>query len=190
MSLHKAKRNADLVDLRSAEEAQGLERWTVDRRFGIRIPAGCLNRIIKLSQKADRVETGGILVGRYVSTHHCAEVTDVSGAPSDSKHSVSRFLRGILGLQRWLNRLWSKNGTYYLGEWHYHPYAEAVPSSMDEDEIEDIAKSANYQCPEPLLLIVGGDPHHDWHWRAFVWTADARLTELVDIPEHHLGQTP
>lgn len=178
------------MDSRSPEEAQGLERWTADRRFGIRIPANCLNRIIKLCQKADQVETGGILVGRYVSEHRCAEVTAVSDAPADSKHSVTRFLRGIQGLQRWLNRLWSKDGTYYLGEWHYHPNGEPAPSSIDVDEIEDIARTASYQCPEPLLLIVGGDPLHNWKWRVFVWTADADLTELVDNPDHPLASRP
>lgn len=155
-------------------------RWTADCRFGVRIPAGCLNRILELCQRADQVETGGIIVGRYVGRSHCAEVTAVSDAPRDSKHSVSQFLRGIRGLQRWLNRLWSKNGTYYLGEWHYHPYVAPAPSSIDINEVRSISGSADYNCPEPLLVIVGGDPKANWTMRVFLWSKETRLIELLD----------
>jgi integrative and conjugative element protein (TIGR02256 family) len=134
--------------------------------------------MVRLCQSADHVETGGILVGRYSSDHSMAIITIVSDAPSDSKHSRTRFLRGARGLQGWLNRLWNQNSGYYLGEWHYHPLAAPNPSSCDLDAMGRISSSRSYNCPEPLLVILGGDPYTRLDIRGFVF-AGGGLIELL-----------
>src|SRR5262249_52669095 len=131
-----------------------------DQRFGVRIAGAELDRMIRQCRRAGRKETGGILVGRYTPTHDCAVVTAASDAPRDSRAGGTWFSRGVAGLQRWLNTLW-RASSYYLGEWHFHPFASASPSGDDLAEMKSISAAESHHCPEPLLLIVGGDPDKD-----------------------------
>jgi integrative and conjugative element protein (TIGR02256 family) len=148
-----------------------------DKRLGVQISESELAKAIKQCVRTDRKETGGILVGRYTTTHDCALVTSVSDAPRDSRAGGTWFSRGVAGLQRWLDGLW-KSKSYYLGEWHYHPFAMATPSEDDLAEMKSIANTESYHCPEPILIIVGGDPKKDWHVRVFVYVAQNGLQEL------------
>ncbi len=76
--------------------------------------------------------------------------------PSDSAGTVTRFVRGTRGLRGLLQRLWASSPrTYYLGEWHYHPALNTTPSNADLAQMRSIALAANYQCPEPILVILG-----------------------------------
>jgi hypothetical protein len=77
-----------------------------------------------------------------------------------------------------LEKLWPKKD-YYLGEWHFHPHAAAEPSGTDIGQMIEISTSTKYRCPEPLLLILGGDPNGSWHIRVFVFPRGATLLELV-----------
>jgi integrative and conjugative element protein (TIGR02256 family) len=158
-----------------------------DKRFGVLVSESELAKAVKLCVKAGRKETGGILVGRYTATHDCAVVTSVSDAPRDSRAGGTWFSRGVAGLQRWLNGLW-KSKTYYLGEWHFHPFALASPSGDDRDEMKSIANTKSYHCPEPLLMIVGGDPKKDWRVTVFVYVAGEGLRELHEVKDE--GSAP
>jgi hypothetical protein len=62
-----------------------------DRRFGASFQSDHLAQIVELCQRADQVETGGILVGRYTSNQKRAIVTGISNAPADSKRSRTQF---------------------------------------------------------------------------------------------------
>lgn len=153
---------------------------SADNRFGVRIPEPGMAKAIKHCGKAGRNETGGILVGHYTRSQDYAVVTFVSDAPSDSKAGGNWFKRGIAGLQQWLNGLW-KSKTYYLGEWHFHPFAVASPSDDDLTQMALIASTASYHCPEPILMILGGDPKANWHVRIFVYLAGEGLRELPEV---------
>ncbi|MCE9562602.1 MAG: Mov34/MPN/PAD-1 family protein [Planctomycetes bacterium] len=151
-----------------------------DKRFGVQISEAELAKVVKQCFKAGRKETGGILVGRYTAAHDCAVVTSASDAPQDSHAGGTWFSRGVAGLQRWLNGLW-KSETFYLGEWHFHPFALASPSVDDLAEMRSISTTESYHCPEPLLMIVGGDPKKDWHIKVFVFLAYEGLRELPEV---------
>lgn len=134
-----------------------LEFWSENRTLGVRIGSDTLMRILESCRRSDPEETGGILVGYYTETLDCAVVTDASERPPDSRSGRTRFVRGTAGLQRWLDGLWRRsNRRYYLGEWHYHPGGKPEPSPTDKRQMERIAGSASYKCPEPMLLLVGG----------------------------------
>ncbi|WP_081436816.1 Mov34/MPN/PAD-1 family protein [Myxococcus xanthus] len=139
-----------------------LELCSEDARFRVRIPAATVSRLLYLCRVAGRLETGGILVGRYSDALDCALVSAASGPPPDSKRGPTWFQRGTRGLQAWLERRWASRGDHYLGEWHFHPHAEPTPSATDLRQLDAIALSTQYRCPEPLLLIVGGDPRDAW----------------------------
>jgi integrative and conjugative element protein (TIGR02256 family) len=103
------------------------------------------------------METGGILVGHYSADLALAHLTGLVPAPSDSIAKRFSFQRGIRGLQQVLRKLWREK-KYYLGEWHFHPDGSASPSPTDRDQMRSIADAFDYRCPEPVILIVGGNP--------------------------------
>ncbi len=146
-----------------------IEFWSADHQYGLQISEKDVSKILSACRQSVNEETGGILVGYYNAVHNCALVTAASGAPPDSKSGHTWFERGISGLQVWLNSLWNKKKQYYLGEWHFHPYSEPAVSLRDVTQLSDIASAESYHCPEPVLLIVGGDPQAVWTTRAFVF---------------------
>ncbi len=105
-------------------------------------------------------ETGGIIIGRYSDDGLTALITEITDAPDDSIYDLTSFIRGINGLQKKLDTLW-RDRLYYLGEWHYHPNVSARPSITDIRQMITISKNSCLKCPEPILIIIGGNSY-DW----------------------------
>lgn len=114
-------------------------------------------KLLEHCKKADQLETGGILIGHYTPLGDQAIITEVSGPPRDSIASRWSFIRGLRGLQQLVDRAWQRRD-YYIGEWHFHPYARPSPSDRDRRQIIAFSEDRAYRCPEPILLVVGGDP--------------------------------
>ena len=108
-----------------------LEFWSPDRQFGLKIPEEKIALLLAVCAQSTPHETGGILIGFYTTARDCAVVTAISRAPSDSQRGKAYFVRGVRGLQRWINYLWRRKHHYYLGEWHFHP--GGLPSSSPTD---------------------------------------------------------
>ncbi len=156
------------------------EAWSDDAKYGVRIGGTELAAMQRLCCEADTSETGGILVGYYNQNQDCAIVTKCCRAPSDSKCGKHKFYRGGRGLQELLLRLWNaRRRRYYLGEWHYHPHSAPNPSGDDIDQMRRNSEDAKCQCPEPILVIIGGDPGGDAVYRAFVYEKKKKLVELI-----------
>jgi integrative and conjugative element protein (TIGR02256 family) len=151
---------------------------SADGHFGLHLSANMVEALLHHCGEIRGRETGGILVGSYNPTHDCAIVSGVTPAPNDSTSGTTWFHRGISGLQQLLNRLWRRR-EYYLGEWHFHPAATPTPSGVDWQQMRDIAASGSYRCPEPILLIVGGDPVGAWQVRVFVSPVNRQPVELL-----------
>ena len=129
-----------------------VEMRTADRRYGVVLPPDAVRALLNHCRRASGHETGGILLGRYSRGLDCAEVTQVTGAPPDSRAGRTWFHRGSEGLQRLVHRLWSEEQTYYLGEWHSHPSFSVVPSGKDHDTMRNMAAAtpgANF-----LVLLI------------------------------------
>lgn len=118
-----------------------------------------LSAMRNLCAESANLETGGVLIGHYGTTHSAAVITRVVGPPPDSKKEGASFYRGTAGLGNLLESVWA-NQEYYLGEWHYHPNGKAQPSCQDRRQMQYIAEDLKAHCPEPLLIILGddGDP--------------------------------
>ena len=126
---------------------------------------------------AGRMETGGVLMGRYNGELNMATVTRVCGPPSDSHSGRNTFVRGIRGLQQLIEKLWRVN-EYYLGEWHFHPGGTARPSIVDARQMRRISQSDEYNCPEPILIVVGGMPPAEWEAVAYVFPRNRESIRL------------
>lgn len=149
-----------------------------DKRFELCLPGELMNQVLARCSAAGSCETGGILVGKYSRDRRIAEVTAISDSPEDSVEGHTIFIRGIRGLCRWLQNLWRSDSHYYLGEWHFHPGLNIQPSMLDKGTMTDIARAEAYKCPEPILLIVGGNEAHGWFFYAQVTTRDGAIVEL------------
>ncbi|RKH24590.1 hypothetical protein D7V77_20315 [Corallococcus sp. CA041A] len=156
-----------------------LEFHSEDACFQVHLPQPLLRKLLKLCRASEQHETGGILVGHYSEALDCARVRRVSSPPPDSKRGLAWFERGTKGLQALLDRSWSSRRDHYLGEWHFHPFAAPIPSATDLRQLMSIARDPRYRCPEPLLLIVGGDPAGEWSVSVHVVPRDA---EAVPLP--------
>lgn len=149
-------------------EARDLTFRTPDRRFGLALSKARLSEVLALCRKAGQRETGGLLIGRYSDLRDLAVVSHVTGPARDSASGRTWFHRGVAGLQDLLFQRWRRQ-EHYLGEWHSHPRASPIPSSTDTRQMTSIAQSVGYHCPEPILLIVGGDAASEWSLHARVY---------------------
>lgn len=142
------------------------------------------NKLIKeislICMKSYPNETGGIIIGSYSSDFNTATISTITDAPSDSKMGKTWFKRGIIGLQELLDKKWSYQKEYYLGEWHFHPNGIPNPSHIDIQEMRKISKNPNYNCPEPILLIIG-NRNDKWTLSIYVFFTDKSYSLISTI---------
>lgn len=153
---------------------------TDDGRFSVEFWPSALETLDRYCASADSSETGGILVGRYSGDCSLAIVIEATPPPADSKRGHSWFVRGICGLRDLLAKRWrAKERSFYIGEWHFHPAAHVEPSADDFAQMLEISYNSNYECKEPILLILCKG-HHDGyrHCRAFVCPRHGAPLEL------------
>lgn len=145
---------------------------SADGRFNLDLPGSIIDEMLEHCAKSYPMETGGILVGHYSDDCKFAHVTDLVPAPSDSIAGRLSFQRGVRGIQKFLNRMWPRR-RYYLGEWHFHPDGSASPSGTDASQMRSIAFAVGYHCPEPVLLILGGNPPQRFSLESYVYLRGA-----------------
>jgi len=154
--------------------------WSRDRKFGLSLKKSLLLEGLKECADSAFQETGGILVGYYTPTFDCAVVTALGGPPEDSIRRPRLFERGTIGIQRWISHLWREQRHFYLGEWHFHPGGAPVPSPDDREQMQRLSKDKKLKCPEPILLIFGGNPKGTWSVKAYVFPVDQEYVPLSD----------
>ncbi|WDQ32152.1 hypothetical protein PTQ21_27860 [Paenibacillus marchantiae] len=148
--------------------------------FEVEFEDNVLTRLLGQCICFGKLETGGILVGYYDDMLQKAIIVQGSGAPRDSKHTRTRFYRGVDGLKDWLEEVWRIDKAYYLGEWHFHPFASSKMSSIDRVQMNKISADKTIHCPEPVLLIIGGDPSSIFSISLTVFNGE----QPVDLTEH------
>jgi len=153
-----------------------------DNAFAVTLPVHVLQELDRLCKEQLEAETGGILVGQYSRDRKTAEVFKAYPPPNDSERGRHWFVRGTLGLAATLARLWkAKSQQYYVGEWHYHPSRDVSPSGKDNDQMRSIAKLNEYQCKDPILIIVGiSTPDSSRPISVTVYPDDANRTSLQE----------
>lgn len=153
--------------------------WAKDRKFGLSLKESALIHCLKECAESCSQETGGILVGYYTPAHDCAVITELGGPPEDSIRKSTLFERGTRGIQSWISRLWREQKHFYLGEWHFHPGGASIPSQDDIEQMQKLSQDKRLKCPEPILLIIGGDPKREWTANAYVFPARQEYIQLV-----------
>lgn len=159
---------------------------TSDGTYGLVIEEPALRELDRMCSAAGNIETGGVLIGRYSADLAVAIVQEATPPPADSRQGPSWFNRGVTGLREMLRRRWrSKERTYYLGEWHFHPASRVVPSTDDFTQMVQISHADEYRCREPLLVIFGASKGKEGQRdvRAFVFPAGVSPVEIFPVEE-------
>lgn len=150
--------------------------------YRITLCSSSLKQIIDECFRAGANETGGILIGTYSEDGFTAIINEATARPADSISGRTTFQRGAKGLKNLLRQRW-ETGQYYVGEWHFHPGGTPEPSSDDHASMKNIAANPHYQCQEPVMIILGGDPAGAYCLSASVFPredASVRLLEDMD----------
>lgn len=154
--------------------------------FEVAFEQSAMMAALSLCASSPRVETGGILVGRYVNSGRRVQVSEATGPPPGSSAGRDWFTRGNRGLAKLLADRWdSEPRTYYLGEWHFHPDRVPWPSSQDLRQMHEVAADPRYQCANPILLVVSPIDEGQWCPQVFVFGAGAVpvALSLADTPD-------
>ena len=134
-------------------------RWQSDcRRYTVLISKACLLKMVEMAQEHYPNEVGTSLVGYYSDNGFEASVLELAPLSPDSKGSRTSFYRGVAGLRNFFTKLRKtfSGGRYYVGEWHSHPDGGPTPSGTDNRNQLKIAKDTKTDCPECILIIIGG----------------------------------
>ena len=135
-------------------------RWmSADDKYHVVISRYAFRMMVRTAKNHLPNETGSSLVGKYSHDGFTAFVLDVAPQPTDSKSSPVSFVRGKNGMKEFFQKLTKRfqRKRFYVGEWHSHPLAESVSSGTDRTTHAEIASDSTLQCPEVIMIIVGGD---------------------------------
>ena len=113
--------------------------------------------------RANRVETGGSLLGQIDNASRVVWIDEVSGPPPDSKLSAAHFEHGLEGVTQWISARQKGTGrvSSFVGMWHTHPFKGASPSTTDDRGMRRLVTQVDKVPSRAILLIIGGD---DGHW--------------------------
>lgn len=135
---------------------------------------GARSAMIAESNEVFPKETGGILVGYWVSCD-VVVVTDVIGPGPRAAHEIDRFVPDPGYQNEKLASRYLESGRLYsyLGDWHSHPNAGPQLSRMDRKALRTIAGTPQARAPIPLMAILAnGNP-----WSLTVWRCLPRRTD-------------
>ena len=113
-----------------------------------------LHYLFELGIKYYPNEYGGILIGRYSEDRKVVFVSEALN-PKAKKLSKHKFDRNVDELVPEIQKYFDQTPSlYYVGEWHTHPNASAIPSSTDMLALHEIVNHNEVYIENPLLLIL------------------------------------
>lgn len=122
-----------------------------------------------------------MLIGHYDADLFIATPQRAIESVDSGSAGIPGFVRRPLdGLLARLWR-WTAGRRYYLGEWHSHPGGAGTPSSADDETMFAIATDPLANCPEPILLLVGGTLREASEMSAYVYTARRERIKLAQV---------
>lgn len=106
------------------------------------------------------LETGGMILGYHAASMDATVVTHVLGPGTYAAHQPNSFYPDGAYHQEQLSSIYSKTDGYctYIGDWHTHPCGPPSPSMRDRRTLQKIRRTRSSRCPNPLMIILVGDP--------------------------------
>ncbi|HJV88290.1 MAG TPA: hypothetical protein VJ698_22665 [Noviherbaspirillum sp.] len=119
--------------------------------WSVRVLDAAHRKIAEEVNRYQKVETGGVIVGRISALTREVFITDVIEAPRDSKRTPAQFILGTEGLTERIRQyeMSGKGVLWCLGTWHSHIGAFG-PSLIDIDT----ADSLQGKLKEAAVLLI------------------------------------
>lgn len=155
-------------------------------RYTVIISASCVESMLTTARNAYPKEIGTSLIGFYSDDGFDAFICELAPLPPDSKGLRGLFIRGVKGMSAFFKRLRNQydGKRYYVGEWHSHPNGLPYPSeSLDSCTMSAISLDKRTNCPECILLIVGGDVFNSPQLGVYVYS---RTKGRIDLYAYDL----
>ena len=113
-------------------------------------------KLFEVIQKAGNKETGGILMGEYITDDTYKIVDFTIQKTSGTVFSFQRLLDGFVDpLKHFFKKTNFNYRKYnYLGEWHTHPNFSVQPSSTDIESMFEIVEDSLTNANFAVLLII------------------------------------
>jgi integrative and conjugative element protein (TIGR02256 family) len=124
----------------------------------ITVDEGVVDRILEMRNACLPNETGGILLGVVDIPGKSIHLVDAGGAPPDSQETATGFVRGRVGVQQQIDRVFeeTRGQVRYVGEWHSHPPSvPTTPSGTDLVQIDWLSTLFDMDTLPALMLIAG-----------------------------------
>lgn len=156
-------------------------RWiSACGHYHVSIHAKCVREILALSVRHYPKEIGASVYGSYSDDGFKATVLGNAPIPSDSDSQRYSFHRGVNGVAQFFSKLFrqSLGGKHYVGEWHSHPGGPAEPSGIDDRSLLAIAANRETNCPECILILIGGNITQSPELGVFVYS---RVRGRIDL---------
>ncbi|MBL7076275.1 MAG: Mov34/MPN/PAD-1 family protein [Kiritimatiellae bacterium] len=125
-------------------------------------------------------ETGASVYGTYSRDGFHAAVLGNGPVASDSVCGRFSFLRGAKGATSCFSDIFkrSRGRQHYVGEWHSHPGGPTTPSTLDNRTLRAIAVDRATNCPECILLLIGGDIANQPRLGVYVYSRERGRVDL------------
>lgn len=132
----------------------------------ISVPESILSLMVLEANDRFPLETGGILLGRWVEAKR-ATITQMIGPGPRAKHCRASFEPDYEFQEAEIAKAHASAdlGCEYLGDWHSHPRGPLSPSSTDMRVLHKIASYPAARCKDPTMCIISGGPY----WAASAW---------------------
>lgn len=130
-----------------------------DNRYRVELSHEVIERMRTIAIEHAPNEVGTSLVGSYSDDGRTATINELAPLTPDSRGTRTTFVRGVVGLADYFSKLLngSRGRRHYVGEWHSHPNGSVSPSPTDDCNQLAIANEVKTDCPEAVLVIVGGE---------------------------------
>jgi integrative and conjugative element protein (TIGR02256 family) len=145
------------------------QTWIMQEALGKAwLSRGVLREIHAVSDSSYPHETGGVLMGYWVSTPQEVVITAIIGPGPNAVHRRHDFLPDHDFQSERIAEIYQSSGRMetYLGDWHTHPQGSARLSCTDRMTLRRIRRTVAARTPWPLMLIVSGSRHT---WVVNVW---------------------
>lgn len=135
-----------------------------DGSRNIKLCHNVLNVMYKyIQQGALSKEAGGILIGKENISNSNLIINNITSPMAQDNRCYNRFIRRDSCHISYFNTLYKKNKETlrYIGEWHTHPEAEPIYSSLDLKNWKRICRGSDYENSY-YHIIVGFEVVRMW----------------------------
>jgi len=161
----------------------------------VELERGLLEDVERISAHAYPNETGGILLGAWLSSS-LAVLTSIVGSGPKAVGKKYSYEADVAYEREQIARIYEDSGRRetYLGDWHSHPGAQSgLLSRADINVMQRISETPSARCPSPLMAVVWGRPEA---WQLTVWFGSRtsrswfRRPFAVVLSEHSIRLDP